>query len=160
MKSHSLFAGVILIGFGIYYFLSQSNIEIFLGFYSWPSILCIIGIAFLLQAYKAHNNEAILPGIIFLGFGIHFHVIQTFKLWPNDLGIFILIISLGLLLQASKTKTGMLPGILLLAVSLFLLFKEKMLSLLGVVQTGLGTSFPIWSILLVGLGVALLFFKK
>lgn len=160
MKSNSIFAGVILIGFGIYFFLSQTKIQFFEGFYSWPTLLCIVGIAFLLQAYKAKNNESILPGIIFFGFGIHFHIVQTFKLWSNEIGVFILIIALGSLLQASKTKNGMLPGILLLVVSLFLLFNEKIVSWIGLVGTDVGSSFSLWPFLLVGLGVILLFLKK
>lgn len=115
---------------------------------------------FLIQAYKGNKSDSILAGVIFLGFGIHFHVVHTLKLWPNELGIFILIISLGLMLQGSKAKSGMLPGFLLLVVALILLFKEKMFELLGIVQSGIGASFPVWSILLVGLGVALLFIKK
>jgi len=128
--------------------------------HSWPTLLCIVGIAFLAQAYKAKHYDSILPGVIFFGFGIHFHVVGTYHLWANDLGVFILIISLGLLLQAIKTKSGMLPGSLLLVVSLFLLFNEKLLGLLGLVQTSLISTFSLWAIILIGLGALLLFIKK
>lgn len=160
MKSHSLFSGVILIGFGLYYLLERFNIALLQNLHTWPTLLCITGIAFFVQAYKTKHYDSILPGVIFFGFGIHFHVITTYHLWSNNIGVFILIISLSLLLQANKTRSGYLPGIVLLLVSLSLLFNDKLLKILGLVQTELISTFSLWAIILIGLGFVLLFVKK
>lgn len=161
LKTNSLFSAAILIGFGLYFFLGQTNITFLHNLYAWPTILCIVGIAFLMQAYKANKNESILPGIIFLGFGIHFHVIENYQLWPNEMSVFILIIALGLLLQGSKTKSGSFHGWVLLLLALLLLFKDSVLKWIGVVGTDIGTgSIEIWPFLLVISGIILLFLKK
>ncbi len=160
MKSHNLFSGVILIGFGLYYLMERFNIALLQDLHTWPTLLCITGIAFFVQAYKAKHYDSILPGVIFFGFGVHFHVITTYHLWSNNIGVFILIISLGLLLQSNKTRSGYLPGIVLLFVSLFLLFNDKLLEILGFVQTEIISTFSLWAIILIGLGSILLFIKK
>lgn len=161
MKSQSLFTGIVLIGIGLYYFLSQSNLfSLFEGIYTWPTLLCIIGIAFLMQAYKTHINEAILPGVILLGFGIHFHIVRLFNFQLNEAGIFLLIISLGLLLQARKIKTGMFNGLLLLAVSIYLLFQQEFFALTSSFSTNLYSILSLWPILLVIIGIIVLILKK
>jgi len=161
MKSQSLFTGIVLIGIGLYYFLSQSNLfTLFEGIYTWPTLLCIIGLAFLLQAYKTHINEAILPGVILLGFGIHFHIVQLFNLQLNEAGIFLLIISLGLLLQSRKTKTGRFNGLLLLTVSIYLLFQQEFFDITNSVSSNLHNILSFWPILLIIIGVIVLFIKN
>ncbi|MBD3107803.1 hypothetical protein IEO70_05440 [Bacillus sp. AGMB 02131] len=160
MKSNSIFSGIILIGFGLYYLLERFTIDFLQNLHTWPTLLCITGVAFLVQAYKANHYDSILPGVIFFGFGVHFHVINTYHIWPNHLGVFILIISLGLLLQANKTKDGYFPGIVLLIISMLLLFNDKLLNILGVVQTELISRFSVWAIVLIALGLVLLFIKK
>lgn len=160
MKSNSLFSGIILIGFGLYYLLERFSIAFLQNLHAWPTLLCITGIAFLVQAYKAKHYDSILPGVIFFGFGIHFHVINTYHLWQNHIGVFIVIISLGLLLQANKTRSGYLPGIVLLIAALLLLFNDKVLGILGLVQTELISNFSLWAIVLIVLGLILLFVKK
>ncbi|WP_042345548.1 LiaF transmembrane domain-containing protein [Bacillus massiliigorillae] len=160
MNSRNLFAATTLILFGIYFFLNQSSIEVFPTFYTWPTLLCIVGIAFLVQSYKANNSEAILPGVILFGFGLHFHITHYFSVWPNEIGVFILIISLGFLLQSRKSKTSSIPGILMLIISILLLFNEKASSLLGTLGTGIDSVLSFWPFLLVGIGIALLIKKK
>ena len=161
MKPQSLFTGVILIGIGLYYFLSQSTIFVlFNGLYTWPTLLCIIGIAFLSQAYKAHIHDAILPGVILFGLGIHFHVVQHFNLWSNDIGVFLLIISLGLLLQAKKTKTGMFNGFLLLIISIYLLFQQEFFTITNTAGINIQQFLSFGPVLLMVIGALVLFIKK
>ncbi|MGV3465158.1 MAG: LiaI-LiaF-like domain-containing protein, partial [Heyndrickxia sp.] len=61
MKNQKVFAGIILLGFGFYFYLSQNHLELFKEYITWPSLLIIIGIAFLVQGYNGKNYEAILP---------------------------------------------------------------------------------------------------
>ncbi|MGM9923808.1 MAG: LiaF transmembrane domain-containing protein [Bacillus sp. (in: firmicutes)] len=160
MNSRNLFSATTLILFGIYFFLNQSNVKIFENFYTWPTLLCIVGIAFFVQAYKGRQNEAILPGVILFGFGLHFHIAQHLSIWPNEIGTLILIIALGFLLQSRRTKTSSIPGLLLLAVAVLLLFKEKTTDLLGTLGTGTASILSFWPLLLAGAGITLLVIKK
>jgi hypothetical protein len=51
MKNQRIFPGIILIGFGVFFFWQQAKISLFAEFISWPSLLMIVGIAFLCQGY-------------------------------------------------------------------------------------------------------------
>ncbi|RFU65901.1 LiaI-LiaF-like domain-containing protein [Peribacillus glennii] len=160
MKAQRIFPGTILIGFGLYFFLEESRIEIFSGFYTWPTLLCIVGLAFLSQAYGGNDHEAILPGVILFGFGLHFHIVNKYRIWPDNVGIFILIISLGFILRAKKTNSGMIQGILLLVIAISSLFYDKVISWLGFLETGVTTGLKLWPALLVAAGLYFLFIKK
>lgn len=156
MKGQRIFPGIILIGFGLYFFLERSHIQIFTGFYTWPTLFCIVGLAFLIQAYYGKDVYAILPGVIFLGFGLHFHLARFIDGWPTHYGIFIFIISIGFILQARKTKSGMFYGVILCILSIFILFYDKITSLLTVTQNIIN----FWPFVLMAFGVYLLFFRK
>ncbi|WP_409301998.1 LiaF transmembrane domain-containing protein [Peribacillus sp. SCS-155] len=160
MKTQRIFPGVILIGFGLYFFLEQSQVDIFPGFYTWPTLLCIVGIAFLAQAYAGKDNESILPGVILFGFGLHFHMIERFKAWPDHIGIFILIIALGFILKARKTNSGMFHGLLLLVVSILTLFYDKVFTWLGTLESSFSNALKFWPFVLIAAGGYMLFFKK
>ncbi|PLT32371.1 LiaI-LiaF-like domain-containing protein [Bacillus sp. V5-8f] len=160
MKGQRIFPGTLLIGFGLYFFLEESRIEIFPGFFTWPTLLCIVGLAFLSQAYGGKDHEAILPGVILFGFGLHFHIADKYNIWPHNIGIFILIIALGFILKARRTNSGMLQGILLLVIAISSLFYDKVISWLGILETGVSTGLKLWPALLVAAGLYLLFIKK
>jgi hypothetical protein len=160
MKGQRLFPGMILIGFGIYFYLQQSNVSIFREFYTWPTLLIIVGTAFLAQGYKGKDYESILPGTILAGFGLHFHVTKVAAVWPDHIGIFILIISLGFLLRHQKTGNGLFQGILFLILAIILLFYDKVLLWLGFLQEGVNVIRDFWPLIIVLIGVYLLMKRK
>ena len=160
MKGQKIFPGMILIGFGIYFYLQQSNISIFREFYTWPTLLIIVGAAFLTQGYKGKDYESILPGTILTGFGLHFHIINKVSVWPDHIGIFILIISLGFLLRYQKTGNGFFQGVLFLILAIILLFYDKVLMWFGLLQDGVNVIRDFWPLIIVLIGVYLLFFRK
>lgn len=160
MKNQRIFPAIILIGFGIYFYLQQSKIELFKEFYTWSTLLIIVGFAFLVQAYKAKDYEAILPGVILLGFGTHFHVVNHFSFWPNHIGAFILIIALGFLLRYQKLKTGLFQGLLFLVIAILLLFYDKIGSWFGLLEDGLSLAWKFWPAILIAIGLFFLFKKK
>ncbi|MBP2240616.1 hypothetical protein J2Z40_001173 [Cytobacillus eiseniae] len=160
MKNQRIFPGMILIGFGIYFFLEQINIPTLQPYFTWPTLLIIIGIAYLFQGYGARDYHAILPGTILAGFGLHFHIVNRLEVWPDHIGIFILILALGLLLQYQKTGSGLFSGCLFLLLSILLLFYDRIIGWLGFLETGVTTAWKFWPILFILIGGYLLFVKK
>ncbi|KUP05895.1 hypothetical protein Q75_10980 [Bacillus coahuilensis p1.1.43] len=160
MKKQHIVAGSMLVGFGGYFFLLEQGIEWFDGMLSWPTLIGIIGIAFLLQAYKGRSTEYILPGTILVGLALHFHLSRFVDEWPNDLGVFLLITSIAFLLHHQRTKQGLVYGLLFLALAIILVFYQQVLSWLGLVQSEFSINWSIWPVILIGIGVYLLFFRK
>lgn len=160
MKNQRIFPGIILIGFGAYFFLQQTQINLFKEFYTWPTLLIIVGIAFLGQAYIAKEFEGILPGTILLGFGVHFHVVHKLDLWPDHIGAFILIISLGFLLRFQKLGTGLFQGLLFLVLAGLMLFYDKIVAWLGLIENGVSLAWKFWPVVLIFIGIYLLFKKE
>lgn len=81
MKNQKIFPGLILLGFGLYFYLEHSQIDILKEYLTLPTLLIIVGIAFLGQGYGGKDYEAILPGVILTGFGIHFHIVNRLSIW-------------------------------------------------------------------------------
>ncbi|MFB6467956.1 LiaI-LiaF-like domain-containing protein [Cytobacillus sp. Hz8] len=160
MKNQRIFPGIILIGFGIYFFLQQSHILIFKEFYTWPTLLLIVGIAFLFQGYGAKDYEAIFPGVILTGFGVHFHVVNRLEIWPNHIGTFILIIALAFLLRYQKVGAGLFQGLLFFIIAIGLLFYDKIGGWFGLVEGQVSLIWKFWPIILVCIGGYLLFIRK
>jgi hypothetical protein len=161
MKNQRIFPGVILIGFGAYFLLEQLEMTVFQQFLTWPTLLIIVGIAFLGQAYSAKDYEAILPGVIMTGFGLQFHLVNYFAFWPhNTIGMLILIISLGLFLRFLKVNNGLLQAFLFLVIAVLLLFYDKIAGYFGLLQNGISIVWKFWPILLIVGGIYFLLKKK
>lgn len=160
MKNQRIFPGIILLGFGAFFFLQQNGTAFFKGYDTWPTLLVIVGVAFLFQGYLAKDYDAILPGVILTGFGLHFHITERLDIWPNSIGIFILIIALGFLLRYQKVNAGLFQGILFLVLAILLLFYEKIVGWLGILEGGIGDIWKFWPVLLIGYGLYLLLIRK
>ncbi|WP_433743475.1 LiaI-LiaF-like domain-containing protein [Falsibacillus pallidus] len=159
-KNQKIFPGIILIGFGLYFYLQQADIVIFKEIYTWPTLLIIVGVAFLGQGYWAQEYEAILPGVILVGFGLHFHVVNKLAIWPDHIGTFILIIALGFLLRYQKTGNGLFQGLLFLLLSILLLFYDKVISWFGILENKVDVAWNLWPVLLIIIGIYLIFIKR
>jgi hypothetical protein len=155
MNGQRIFPGLLLIGFGLYFFLQQSAFTWVKPYLGWPALLLITGIAFLMQGFKS-DGGSILPGVILSGFGIHFYVVDYLGWWAHDTGIFILIIAVGFLLQHQKTGTGLLNGVLFLLLAAVTLFYATVKQWLGPV----GFVWPFWPLILIAAGGYLLFVQK
>lgn len=161
MKNQRIFPGVILIGFGAYFLLQQFGISSLQRFYTWPTLLIIIGIAFLGQGYLSKEAEAILPGVIMTGFGIHFHLAGKVAFWPqNTIGMLILIISIGFFLRFQKTNNGLFQAFLFLVIAVLLLFYDKIAGYLGMLQNGFATVWKYWPVLLIIIGIYFILKRK
>lgn len=160
MKNQRIFPGMILIGFGIYFFLQHAGVSISPQFYSWPTLLMIVGIAFLGQGYLGKDYEAILPGVILVGFGLHFHILSHFAFLANHIGSFILILALGFFLRYQKTHSGLFYALLFLILAVFLLFYDNISSYFGLLQNEVSVVWKFWPLLLIGLGILFVFKNK
>lgn len=160
MKKNRLFIGMLLIGFGLYYFISKWQTPSLLAFTYWTTPIIITGIALLVQAFKGRETHFIFPGFIVLGFGVHFYANTHIEAWPEHWSVLTLIISIGMLFQSQKGKGDLLPGILLFIMSLFFLFNEKLTTMLGSLQSQVSFFQQYWPILIAVSGLYLLFSKK
>ncbi|WP_053367302.1 LiaI-LiaF-like domain-containing protein [Bacillus sp. FJAT-27245] len=160
MKNQQLFPGIVLIGFGAYFFLEQSGVSFLQNYFTWPTLLIIVGVAFLGQGYFTRDHDAILPGIILTGFGLHFHVAGKVPFWPAHIGSFIAIIAIGFLLRYQKTGNGLFQGLLFLLVTILLLFTDKVGAWLGIVQSNMSLAWKFWPVLLIAIGAWFVFGKR
>lgn len=160
LKTQNYFPGIILIGFGGYFFLQQTQLEFLQQLYGWPTLLMIVGIAFLAQGYGGRDNEMIFPGVILFGFGLHIHVITHLSIWPDHIGVFVLVIALAYILRYQKGGTGLFQGILFLILAAGLLFYDKIIGWLGILESRVAIAGKFWPILLIVIGVYFLMNKK
>ncbi|WP_284139743.1 MULTISPECIES: DUF5668 domain-containing protein [unclassified Virgibacillus] len=126
MKKQQIFVAYVLIGIGVYYLLRQLKIPIFTDFYSWPTLLIILGIAFLVHGYSTRDYNNLFPGTILLGIGIHFHGVQHYPFWIDHWAVFPLIVGLAFFVRFFKTKEGLLPGAILVGLSLLIIFSIQL----------------------------------
>ncbi|MBP0723907.1 hypothetical protein J5Y03_01755 [Bacillus sp. RG28] len=160
MRKNRLFLGILLIGFGLFYFISKWHIASLQSFNDWTTPLFITSIALLVQAFKGKEYYYIFPGIVVFGFGFHFYALKHFSFWPHHWSVLILFISIGMILQSRKTRADLLPGVILFIIGLFLLFNEKLSTMLGSLQTQISSFQQYWPIIIAVIGCYFLFSKK
>lgn len=160
VKKQNKFVAYILIGIGIYYLIQQLDLSLFETFYTWPTFLLIIGIAFLIHSYAESDYQYIFVGTIILGLGIHFHGVQNYDFWLDHWSIYALIVGIAFIFRGLKTSTGFITGFVLIGISLLMIFSvtlPKWFQWLYGVQDFLAT---FWPVVLIGLGIYYLKFKK
>lgn len=126
MVKKGMFTGVIFLGFGLYFLLQQYDIQLFKGLYAWPTLILIVGLGFLAQGYLTKDHEAILPGAVITGMGVHFHVVNKLDMWQDHAGVFLLVVAVGILLTYVKTGAGLIMGLLFLVAASLLLFFDRL----------------------------------
>lgn len=159
MKKQGFFPGILLIGLGAYFLLDQLKIPILKDIFTWPTLLLLIGIAFLLQAFLAKEKQSIFPGVILTGLGIHFHGRVLFDFWPDHWAMYTIIVGLAFLIRAQKTKSGIVPGILLIVISLLGLFYDGIISWMSYISLAVNWVETFWPVLLIIIGIYILLKK-
>ncbi|WAA11601.1 hypothetical protein [Fervidibacillus halotolerans] len=158
MKRLRIFPGIVLIGFGLYAilqdFLAPSPL------FHWPSLLIIIGIAFLFQAYAGKEYGFIIPSILFIGLGVHFHIVTIFDIQLDHFGVILLFIALGFFLQQQKTHAGAMYAWLFIFLALFQLFSMNIFNWFGSVERKLMDFYSLWPIVVILIGLYLFIFKR
>ncbi|MDX8046585.1 DUF5668 domain-containing protein [Gracilibacillus sp. S3-1-1] len=159
MKKNNLFA-YLLIGVGIYFLLRELRLPILTDFYSWPTLLILVGAAFLIHAFTSRDFRNIFPAILLLGLGIHFHGLNHYPFWIDHWGMYTLIISIAFLARAIKTKKGYFPGLILFAISAFALFANNQPGWFSWIHQFMIWVERFWPVLIIGLGIYFLLKKK
>ncbi|NAP01314.1 hypothetical protein FRY77_35830, partial [Halomonas sp. MG34] len=122
MKKQNALPAYILIGIGIFFLLRQLKLPIITDFYSWQTIIIIIGLALLIHSYTSKSYHNLFSGSVLLGIGIHLHGIQHYDFWIDHWAVYPLIIGIAFLVRRTKVKQGLFPGVILTAVSILLIF--------------------------------------
>nr|WP_208379584.1 DUF5668 domain-containing protein [Alkalibacillus almallahensis] len=159
VKQSQSFLAITLIGFGLYFLIQQYDIPILSQFGNWPSILVILGVAFLFSAYGNNQHDNILPGIILFGLGVHFHLLQHQVNWIDHWGMYTLIIGIAFILRAQKKRQGTIIGIIFIVISFLALSAFAMPTWLGWLDVVFNMIEQFWPILLIIIGFVMLFKK-
>ena len=160
MKKQHAFSAYVLIGIGIYFLVKQLDLALFDNFYSWPTFLIIIGIAFLIHSYSAKEFNNIFTGVLLLGLGIHFHGLENYDFWFDHWSAYALIVGVAFFIRYLKIGSGLIPAAILVGIALLMIFSVTLPEwfhwIYGVVEF-LET---FWPVALIAIGVYLLKFRK
>lgn len=159
MKKNGLVA-YLLIGIGIFFLLRELRLPIFTDFYSWPTLLILVGAAFLIHAFSSKEFKNVFPGTLLLGLGIHFHALSHYDFWIDHWGMYTLIIAIAFLARALKTKKGFILGLILLVISIFAIFANNQPGWFSWIHQLMTWIERFWPVVLIGIGVYLLLKKK
>lgn len=153
MKRKNSFIAYVLIGLGVYFLIKQLNLTIFNSLVGWPTVIAIIGIAFLLHSYTAKEEGNIFTGVILLGIGIHFHGLQNYTFWYNHWSIYTLIIGIAYLLLFFKTRKGLIPSVILISVSSIMIFSITLPDWFKGIYGVIDFIETFWPVILIVLGI-------
>ncbi|MFS0672959.1 LiaI-LiaF-like domain-containing protein [Ornithinibacillus sp. 179-J 7C1 HS] len=156
MKNKNTLTAYLLIGIGVYFLLRQLKLPIFTDFYSWPTILIIIGIALLIYSFQVKDYNQLFSGTILLGLGIHFHGIRHYSFWIDHWAMYPLIVGIAFLIRYLKTKQGLLPGIILTALACLFIFSVNIPTWFNWIHDVVNFINVYWPIVLVIIGIYLL----
>ncbi|SET69731.1 hypothetical protein SAMN05216389_12137 [Oceanobacillus limi] len=160
MKKSNPFIGYLLVGFGLYFLLKQLKVPIFTDFYSWPTLLIIIGIAFLIYSYRSKDYQNLFTGTLLLGLGIHFHGLEHYRFWIDHWAVYPLIVGIAFLIRYVKTKQGLLTSIILIGISVIMIFSIQLPSTFHWIYPIIQFLETYWPIALIIVGVYVLKKKK
>lgn len=158
MRRQSVFPGVLFIGIGLYYLVQTLSLPISDQLTSWQIILILIGVGLILQGVISKEGAMIFPGVLIAGLGVHFYFVNKLALWPTTWGMYALILSIAYLASYYKTKkTGLIPGLLLLALAIIELLYTGFQFWLASTFSFIG---GFWPVILIAVGLYLVFKKK
>jgi hypothetical protein len=160
VKKQNALPAYILIGIGIFFLLRQLKLPIITDFYSWQTIIIIIGLALLIHSYTSKSYHNLFSGSILLGIGIHLHGIQHYDFWIDHWAVYPLIIGIAFLVRRTKVKQGLFPGVILTAVSILLIFSVSLPPWLDWVYQVIDTLEQFWPVVLILIGLYLLMKRK
>ncbi|ADE71690.1 MULTISPECIES: LiaF transmembrane domain-containing protein [Priestia] len=160
MKKQSMFFGVLLVGFGIFFLLNELHMSIAAKVYTWPVLLILIGAALLTESALSQDHSNLLASYILITLGIHFYVSEQIPFWPTNISMVVFMVAISFLLSARKAKSGFFQGGTLLIIAILMMFSDRLKLFLPKVEDGVNYLTTFWPILLLLVGLYLLFFKR
>ncbi|WP_416420423.1 LiaF transmembrane domain-containing protein [Priestia aryabhattai] len=160
MKKQSMFFGVLLVGFGIFFLLNELHMSIAAKVYTWPVLLILIGAALLTESALSQDHSNLLASYILITLGIHFYVSEQIPFWPKNISMVVFMVAISFLLSARKAKSGFFQGGTLLIIAILMMFSDRLKLFLPKVEDGVNYLTTFWPILLLLVGLYLLFFKR
>ena len=158
LKRQSIFPGVLFIGIGLFYLFQTLNLPFSDQLMNWQVILIVIGLAMIIQGSITKEGNMLFPGILLLGLGVHFYFVTKLAVWPDSWGMYTLILSAAYLVTYYKTKkSGLIPGLLLLAISIIELLYSGLELWLNSTFSFVG---KFWPLVLIAIGIYLVSKKK
>lgn len=160
MKKQNAFAAYLLIGVGAFFLLKQLKVPILTDFYSWQTLLIIVGLALLIHSYTSKHYQNLFTGTIILGLGIHFHGVSHYAFWIDHWAVYPLIIGIAFIVRFIHTKHGLFPGLLLITIAIIMIFSIQLPIWFNWIYIVIDFIEKFWPILLIVLGIYLLTKKK
>lgn len=156
MKKQHSFIAYLLIGLGIYFLMKQLKVPIFTNFYSWPTLLIIVGAALLLHSRSSKDDQNLFGGTILLGLGIHFHGLAHYSFWVEHWAVYPLIVGIAFFIRYLRTKKGLLNSLLFIGFSLLMIFSIEIPSWLQWIYQLTDLLEMYWPVAIIILGIYLL----
>lgn len=160
MKKQTVFFGIMFVGFSFFLLMNRFPFPLFAKLHSWPTLLLLVGIAMIVQAYRAYDFQQLLPGMLLLTLGIHFHAVSLFSFWPKHIGMVLFMIALSFLLSSRKNHANLLQGIFLFIFSMVMMFSDRLRTWTALFEQHFSYVWKFWPLLLLMIGLYLLFFKR
>lgn len=160
MKKQNLFTSYLLIGIGTFFLLRQLKVPIFTDFYSWPTLLIIIGFTFLIYSFKAKEYGQLFTGTFLLGLGIHFHGVKHYDFWVDHWAMYILIIGIAFFVRFLKTKDGLLQSLILSGIAIFIIYSNAIPAHFPWINDAFRLIETYWPVALIMIGILLLWRHK
>jgi len=160
MKKQNKFFGYLLIAIGVFYLLHHLDFAILQNYYSWPTLLAIIGVVFLIHSYSEKEYQHIFTGTLLVGLGIHFHGLERYDFWLDHWSVFTLIVGIALLMRFLKTKKELLLSCILIGISVIMIFSISLPDWFDWIYDVVYFLETFWPITLIVIGVYYLRFKK
>src|SRR5699024_1806437 len=153
LSRQNSFLGYLLIGVGAFFLLRQLKIPILTDFYSWPTLLIIIGLVLMIYSYRSKEYHHLFSGTFILGLGIHFHGL-------NHYAVYSLLIGIAFVVRALKIIKGMILGLFFILGSLIIIFSIQLPEWFDWVYQITNYLESYWPIVLIIIGIYLLMKKK
>lgn len=156
LKKQNSFTAYMLIAIGLYFLLKQLDLPLLSRFSSWPTLLILIGLAFLIHSYTVKEHSNLFSGALILLLGIHFHGLQNYPKWIDHWAVFPLIIGITYIVRYLQTKKGLIPGLTLIIFSSLMIFSIAVPTWLNWVYQLADLLEKYWPIAIIILGLYLL----
>ncbi|SHF64746.1 LiaI-LiaF-like domain-containing protein [Ornithinibacillus halophilus] len=160
MKKQYSFLGYLLVGFGLYFLLRELKIPILTDFYSWTTLLIILGVVLLVHGYKSSDFNNLFAGTFLLGLGIHFHGLRHYSFWIEHWAVYLLLIGIAFIVRSLKSKKGLLLGISLSSLAILMIFSTKLPDTFPWVYDIIHIIDRFWPIALIIIGIYFIKSKK